>query len=438
MGNSKRPIWPWIAGLFLIALIASPMIIEFSLIPTGWNTDSNLDRVYVENDRFDLNYRGSEGHVYSKEAVIDLDSSYWDSRVWTDAARYMGTTTIKITLNNPTEVWLNPSSRDWEPISNPDVPFDYYTKTVNGIDYTYEHRVFEVDIQVITMGEVTTYRGNYYGTCDGLPGSGTTWFHTDDTNEAVPANMDHNADFEIRTAFNLNPWSIKVGDTLEDASTEDNDDYWLVEDQFMGVMSASIIAVHQGDAAGAPSDPTFGGHTQPTQQAGAALSLFNFDDSAATSYYQQLNTQGSEALGSIKNIPMGLMFAVSGSIEPGLKVQYGWFGIWDSATPVQKFITWRVRVDVLTALGVRLISGAQPTITPTPTIDQPEPDKPGFFDWLWDGLGAMGDWFSNPLNIIVAAVVLIIVIIAVAFILGKSIPFILPGRKKVSVSSKEG
>ncbi len=82
--------------------------------------------------------------------------------------------------------------------------------------------------------------------------------------------------------------------------------------------------------------------------------------------------------------------------------------------------------------------GDQPTITTNFTEYQPMPTSVRYW-WddlgaaIWGFLGGIGEWLSNPFNLIIMAVVLLVVIIVGAFIFGKAIPFLMPRGRKNAV-----
>ena len=387
-------------------------------IPVGWEMSHNFDHMII-NDTYRVNMGDTatspdiySGYASSVDGQFKIDDGmeHYD---WADSEKYSGTNTIRYTTSaTPVKIRFDAHLPvpAWVPDSEAG-PHKYYSKnTTAGMMY-YEHHVYQVDVKVYTMGESVPYGIAFHGTCDGLPSTVVNWRSPDGSFRNIPADSDHDAEFRLKTAVVLQPWAINVGDTLIDGN-----DTYEVTDAFMGIMSATVIAVYAGHGVGAAT-PTFGGVASPVQQEGSPLSMFDLQDSAVQNYYDIAASPEPSGLGSIQNVPTTILMQLTGTLEAGLHVQAGAvIGTWASATPVNNQIHWTVRIDVVTALGVVLIVGDQPTITTnfTEYIPPPTPIKYWWED-LFDGIGT---WFSNPMNVIFLAVMVLTILWLVSKILG--------------------
>ena len=387
-------------------------------IPVAWEMSHNFDNMII-NDAYRVNMGddASSPDIYSGYAdsvdgqfKIDDGMPHYD---WVDSEKYSGTNTLRYTVSaTPVKIRFDPylPVPTWVPDSEAG-PHKYYSKnTTAGMMY-YEHHVYQVDIKVYTMGESVPYGIAFHGTCDGLPSTVVNWRNADGSFQNIPADSDHDAEFRLKTAVVLQPWAIDVGDTLIDGN-----DTYEVTDAFMGIMSATVIAVYAGHGEGA-AEATFGGVASPVQQEGSPLSMFDLQDSAVQNYYDIAASPEPSGLGTIQNVPSAIMMQLTGTLEAGLNVQAGVvMGTWASATPVNNQIHWTVRVDVLTALGVVLVVGDQPTITTNFTEYIPPPTPPVY--WWEDLFAGIGTWFSNPMNVIFLAVMVLAILWIVSKILG--------------------
>jgi hypothetical protein len=385
-------------------------------IPVGWEIGHNFDHMII-NDTYRVNMGDDasssdiySGYASSVDGLFKIDDGR-ESAVWGDAQQYSGTTKIRYTTSaTPVKIRFDPTLLAWIPDSTAGPHKVYSKNTTAGMMY-YEQHVYQVDFKGYTMGESVAYGSAFHGTCDGLPSCAVTWYYPDGSTETIPADREHDAEFRVKTAFVIQPWAINVGDIL----VEGNNTY-EVTDAFMGVMSATVIAVYAGHGAGAP-EATFPGHASPVQQEGSPLSMFTLDESAVQNYYQTAQSADASGLGDILGVPTAILMQLTGSLEPGLHVEGGAVpGTWASATPVNNQIHWTVRVDVLTALGVELVVGDQPTITTNFTEYYPPPKPPVYW---WDTIFAdIGEWFSNPMNVLFLAVMAVVILWFVSKMLG--------------------
>lgn len=421
MTNRKLDI-RLVAAFAVIVLLGGYTAYSMMMLPVGWEAAHNFDHMIINDTyRVDMGDDASSSDIYSGYASsVDGLFKIDDGREgldWPEAEQYSGTNKLRYTVSaTPVKVRFDSylPIPAWVPDSEAGPHKTYSKNTTAGMMY-YEQHVYQVDVKVYTMGEAIAWAQTYHGTCDGLPSQGVSWLYPDGSTETIPADRDHSAEFRIKTAFVLQPWAINVGDTL----VEGNNTY-EVTDAFMGIMSATVMAVYAGHGEGAAT-PTYAGHASPVQQSGSPLSMFDLGDSAVQNYYQTAQSADASTLGSIQNVPTAILMQLTGSIEAGLHVEAGAFpGTWASATPINNQIHWTVRVDILTALGVELIVGDQPTITTNFTEYIPPPTPPVYW---WESLFAdIGTWFSNPMNVIfLAAMVLIVVWVLSKALFGRKI-----------------
>ena len=387
-------------------------------IPVGWEIGHNYDHMII-NDTYRVNMGDDSsssdiysGYASSVDGLFKIDDGL-EHISWADSEDYSGTTSLRYTVSaTPVKVKFDPylPTPAWVPDSQAGPHKIYSKNTTAGMMY-YEQHVYQVDIKIYTMGTSVAYGTAFHGTCDGLPSSTVNWMYPDGSTENIHADRDHDAEFRVKTAFVLQPWAINVGDVL----VEGNDTY-EVTDAFMGVMSATVIAVYAGHGAGAAT-PTFGGVASPVQQEGSPLSMFDLTDSAVQNYYSVSESADASGLGTIQDVPTAILMQLTGTLEPGLHVVAGAVpGTWASATPINNQIHWTVRVDILTALGVELIVGDQPTITTNFTEYIPPPIPPKYWwETLFEDIGA---WFSNPMNVLFLAAMVLVVLWLVTKIIG--------------------
>lgn len=387
-------------------------------IPVAWEMSHNFDNMIINDTyRVDMGDDASSPDIYSGYAAsVDGQFKIADGREhysWEDSEKYSGTNTLRYTVSaTPVKIRFDPylPVPTWVPDSEAG-PHKFYSKnTTAGMMY-YEHHVYQVDVKVYTMGESVAYGAAFHGTCDGLPSNLLQWYYPDGSRESIPADRDHDAEFRLKTAVVLQPWAINVGDVLADGN-----DTYEVTDAFMGIMSATVIAVYMGHGEGAAT-PTYGGVAAAVQQEGSPLSMYDLEDSAVQNYYDIAASPDASGLGAIQDVPTSILMQLTGTLEAGLHVEGGAVaGTWASATPVNNQIHWTVRIDVVTALGVVLIVGDQPTITTNFTEYIPPPTPPVY--WWEDIFAGIGTWFSNPMNVLFLAVMVIVVLWFVVKIIG--------------------
>lgn len=406
-----------IIGIAVLALIVGAAF-AFSTppppaIPAGWEVKAGMDHFEVNDYRVDI---ASTTNLYSGYAGAAVSSFKIDDGVecstWDDALKYTGSTRVSYGISGPTHVSWNQGLKTWVPDLTDEVPFQQYTKTVGNATYMYDHHVYEVDIMTETEGEKAIFSERFHGTCDGLPSASGQWLLPDGTAFAYTKDMDHTAEFRVFVLFSLTPWEIAVGHTMPHNSTH----YYQVTDVFYGVMGASMIDINLGKVGDA--SPTFGGVAASDIEAGFRLNLYSADESSlGLGWYNPKDDGDEPVLGSIKGIPTALMFEVAGRLEPGLVVTPGaiW-GTWDAATPVQNFVDFRVRIDILTAFGVVLISGAQPTGTTIPTRYQPPPNITPWWQPFTDLLEDFNLGLQDLLGAMYGPLIMIAIIAVVALV----------------------
>jgi len=400
----------FVGGVFVFSMPPEPIP-----IPVGWEVKAGMDHYEVNGYRVDI---GSTTNLYSGYAGAAVSSFKIDDGVestWDESQRYTGSARVAYSISGPTHVSWNQGLQSWVPDLTDEVPFQQYTKPAGNVTYAYDHHVYEVDIMTETDGESIQYSDRFVGTCDGLPSAKTTLVRPDGTYYIMNPDMDHTVEFRVFVLFSLDPWEVAVGDIMPLNSTH----YYQVTDAFHGVMGASMIDINLGKVGDA--SPTFGGVAASDIEAGFRLNLYSADESSLGMGWYNPKDDGDEpVLGSIKGIPTALMFEVAGKLEPGLVVTPGviW-GTWDAATPVQNFVDFRIRVDVLMALGLTLISGAQPTGTTIPTRWQPPPNITPWWQPLTDLLEdfnlGLQDLFASAYGPLV--MIAIVAIIALVFYL---------------------
>ena len=90
----------------------------------------------------------------------------------------------------------------------------------------------------------------------------------------------------------------------------------------------------------------------------------------------------------------------------GAKLHLDWTGIMDNMYPCDVYVMYTLRVDVLQVHDFTLETAYKPP-TPTPPKD--------WFSWamsFWEGVfKGLGDWFSNPFNLLVGGILGIIILI---------------------------
>jgi len=423
--NTKRNM---ALGIAVIVLLAGGVIINVP-IGAGWETDANFSH-FVVNDTWRAYVGDSAATVGIQSGSVGYDNAFFkiDDGIQSDYnnldwPRYTGTTKLSFELSGPTHVNKD-ATGNWMPVSD-DVVFQTYSKNVSGVVYEYDHHVYEVDLMVFTVGEsimaVPNILGDLYlGTCDGMPSRAYTATNPDGSTFTIYTDRDHSAEFMSFIDFEITPWDIYVGQQIPIANSTD---YWVVESEFVGVMSASVIAVTPSQVG--DSTPTIPGKAIPYNQEGYQVNMYSIDDNTLIQQKYDSGMDGEESnLGDISGIQESVRLQLSGALEPGLiHTSKTWPAQgWASATPVQYQIQYRVRVDVLTAAGYSLVSGEQPTGTTEATIVEP-PDVEPFDFWKWlseffDSLN-IGDPLGATRDILVLVVIGLFAIFALKWYWGR-------------------
>ena len=339
----------------------------FSAITSNWEIASGTSRIAINGEPYDISsdMPFSQDYVGTYKSVIKIDDSGYEEEV---NKRYGGTTAIQVALSNPVHMTRSEYGNTWYPVGD-ETPFRTYTKTVGNKIYKYRHDVWTVDIEIRTDGAVKPWGIDYIGTCEGLP-------------EGLVVNpVNHHADVRVFFGFIVQPWDINVGDEITEG-----DATYEIEGSWTGIMSASIMElVGAGAVPGGASNPTYFGEVDVRNTVGSAINMYDLEG-----WPTGLGLGGEEAdeqpLSSISGVPTTVMLEVNAKLQPGLAIVKDSFGSWASATPVDNYVTYRVRIDTVGEYDATLISGVQPTMT-QPTNPEPPPDIPNIWD-VFAGLGS--------------------------------------------------
>ncbi len=365
MNDEEQKYLAIVIVVFVVGTFAASALFSSS---SYWEVKSGTNYIEVNSTRLDVdttedNYEDVlDADVNTQQSSIKLDDG--DSKF----PDYSGTCEVQVQVGLPVHMIRN-AYGEWVK-SEDDTPLRVYQKDVNGIVYEYEHHVYTVDVEIRTDGRVTYDKFlGWWGTCEGLP---------------TGSPKEHSAQVNVYFGYEMSPWNISVGQTFEnDTGT------YQYTDAFYGIMSASILDIPEiGKVEGQAEEPTFLGQANADNTEGAAINMHN-----AVNYWDTVHGSDEEILGQIQGVPQEALFEVSAKVEPGLKVDYNWYGGIVDMTPVDNVVKYRVRIDTLQATGYTFVSGDQTTMSNATDYD-PGPDIPGPLDWLFN---PMDDLFGNLL-----------------------------------------
>lgn len=395
-GSDKIPIGCLIAPAFVVILVLGAFALSGDLFAGAWEVTTQFESLEHNGHYYDLDHEPYKTVLWaSKNLQYDLNPTLSGENYPVDSLTEMvthdvlgnqlpaqeiyppdifGSADTIINIGNPRHVGFNDLSQTWVVTDN-SIPYKTYVKPqTDGSLIRFDHHVylFEVDFKTDADWEDV--------------GVGTGYLGEFSNNQGVVATVVLRVDFEV-DSWDIPTTTMTYQDGEYEVSTVEG---WA------GIMSAYVHDIDAGIIS--YTDYNEAPYVNPINNKGTPLNMF-VDDASFT--------EPSGDITSITGVPQKVTIEMGCELLAGAVTTY--YPLTEVVTSVairNVYCHYTIRVDVLTSQGFFLVTGDPPTMT-TPTIIQPPPNPPNWFDLSW-----IGDLFAGFDPITTLFVIVIIVIVA--------------------------